>query len=87
MTRPKRLYFIGARDADGRPLEFFGGVPGVREPIPAMDLDESDTAALSEEQWACIESPAGKRLYSGTAPGRSTTPSPPAVTSAPTAES
>jgi hypothetical protein len=52
-----------------------------------MDLDEADTAVLSEEQWACIESPAGKRLYSDKAPGKSNTPSPPAVTSAPTAES
>lgn len=84
-ARPKRLYWIGERDRDGLPLEYFGAMPGVRDPIPAMDLDEAEVAALTEEQWACIESPTGKRLYSAKASG-SNTPNPPAGTSAPIAD-
>ena len=83
MARPKRLWWIGERDAEGRPLEFFGAVPGVREPIPATDLDEAATAALTEEQWACIESPAGKRLYSASKPSTANQPD---ATAAPTAD-
>lgn len=68
--RPNRLYFIGQYDADGRPLEYFGGMPGQYDPIPARDLTPEDVAALTEAQWECIESPTGKRLYQKTEPKR-----------------
>lgn len=68
MERPKRLYFTGHRDAMGVPIEWFGPVPGVRDGIPAKDLDSDETAQLTEAQWEAIESPAGRRLYSGEKP-------------------
>lgn len=68
MAKPKQLFWIGDRDADGRPLEFFGGMPGIYDPIPARDLSEEETAALTEAQLACIDSPTGKRLYRRTEP-------------------
>ena len=68
MSKPKQLFWIGARNADGRPLERFGGFPGVYDPIPARDLTEAETSALTEAQWECINSDAGKRLYSPTKP-------------------
>jgi hypothetical protein len=68
MSKPKQLYWIGDRDADGKPLEFFGGMPGVYDPIPARDLTPDETAGLTEAQWECIDSPAGKRLYRRTEP-------------------
>ena len=83
MSKPKTLVYIGARDATGQPLEWFGGEPGC-EPIPAMDLDADTVAGLSEAQWKKINSEAGKRLYAeGKAP--SSTANPPKDTSAPTA--
>lgn len=72
MARPKTLQFIGPRDANGHPLEWFSGSPGEHEPIPASDLNEADTAALSEAQWTLIDSPAGKRLYAAGKPASST---------------
>lgn len=66
--RPERLYWIGQYDAFGNPLEYFGGVPGERDPIPARDLTPDETAQLTEAQWAAIESDAGRRLYSATKP-------------------
>lgn len=68
MSRPKQLYWIGDRDAAGQPLEYFGGVAGVRDPIPARDLTPEETAELTEAQWECIDSPTGKRLYRRTDP-------------------
>lgn len=68
MSRPKQLYWIGDRDAAGQPLEYFGGVAGVRDPIPARDLTPEETAELTEAQWECIDSPTGKRLYRRTEP-------------------
>lgn len=68
MSKPKQLYWIGPNDANGSPLEHFGGMAGVYEPIPARDLTEDETAALTEAQWECIDSPAGKRLYRRTSP-------------------
>lgn len=68
--KPNRLYWIGSYDADGQPLEYFGGVPGERDPIPARDLTPEDTAQLTEAQWAAIESDTGKRLYQKTEPKR-----------------
>lgn len=75
MSKPKQLYWIGARDHNGQPLEFFGAVAGVREPIPARDLEPDEVAALTEAQWECIESETGKRLYSGSEPSRKPSPS------------
>lgn len=66
--RPDKLYWIGERDQTGQPLEFFGAVPGVREPIPAMDLDAAWLADASEAQWDALDSPAGRRLYRRTEP-------------------
>lgn len=99
--RPKRLFFKGTYDAYGAPLEFFGGVPGEYDPIPARDLGPDDTAALTEAQWDVLESPNGKRLYQKTEPVHhderaaqplsvadkpsSNTPNPPGDTSAPIA--
>lgn len=71
MSKPKQLYWIGDYDADGRPLEYFGGMPGEYEPIPARDLTPEETAALSEAQWNVIDSPTGKRLYRRTDPRES----------------
>lgn len=68
MSKPKELFWIGDRDADGRPLEFFGGMAGVYDPIPARDLTPEETAALTEAQLECINSPAGKRMYRRTEP-------------------
>ena len=84
MSRPKTLVFIGERDADGIPIEWFSAVAGVREGIPASDLDADAVAELSEAQWEAIESATGKRLYAG-GKAPSSTASPPNVTAAPTA--
>jgi hypothetical protein len=66
--RPNRLYFKGQYDSYGAPLEFFGGVPGEYDPIPARDLGPEDTALLTEAQWRVLESENGKRLYQKTEP-------------------
>ena len=68
MSKPKQLFWIGDRDANGDPLEYFGGVAGIRDPIPTRDLTPDETAALTEAQWQCIDSPTGKRLYQTTGP-------------------
>lgn len=84
MARPTTLSYIGPRDANGQPLEWFGAVPGGREAIPAADMDAETVAGLSEAQWEAIESATGKRLYgAGKAP--SSTASQPSGTAAPTA--
>ena len=75
MSKPKQLYWIGDRDAEGKPLEYFGGVAGVRDPIPARDLTPEETAELTEAQWECIDSPTGKRLYRRTEPDQKSSPS------------
>lgn len=67
-NRPSKLYFVGDRDANGQPLEWFGAVPGIREPIPARDLTPDDTAGFSEAQWEALDSPTGRRLYRRTEP-------------------
>ena len=94
-TRPTELYFKGGYDATGQPLEFFGGVPGEYDPIPARDLGPDDTALLTEAQWKVLDSDTGKRLYQKTEPAArssegtassSTTPNPPGATNAPTAD-
>lgn len=66
--RPANLYFKGGYDATGQPLEFFGGVPGEYDPIPARDLGPDDTALLTEAQWKVLDSDTGKRLYQKTEP-------------------
>jgi len=66
--RPTKLYFKGEYDALGQPLEFFGGMPGQYDPIPARDLGPDDTALLTEAQWRVLESDNGKRLYQKTEP-------------------
>lgn len=43
----------------GGPVEFFGGPDG----LPARDLTAAEVAALTDEQRAKLESPAGRRLY------------------------
>lgn len=52
-------------------MEWFGAVAGVREAIPAADLDEEFVATMSEAQWDAINSPTGKRLYRHTDPSTS----------------
>lgn len=94
--RPDKLYFKGEYDATGQPLEFFGGMPGEYDPIPARDLGPDDTALLTEAQWKVLESENGRRLYQKTEPAArqssdadkpsSSTPNRPAGTSAPTAD-
>lgn len=71
MSKPKQLYWIGDRDANGNPLEFFGAVPGLMEAIPAADLDEAWLADATEAQWEALESPTGRRLYRHTDPSKS----------------
>jgi hypothetical protein len=66
--RPTHLSFKGELDAQGHPLEFFGGVPSQYDPIPARDLGPDDTAALTEAQWRVLESDNGKRLYQRSEP-------------------
>lgn len=66
--RPTRLYFKGQYDATGAPLEWFGGMPSIYDPIPARDLGPDDTAALTEAQWKVLESENGRRLYQRTEP-------------------
>lgn len=91
--RPTKLYFKGTYTAEGRPLEWFGGMPGEYDPIPARDLGPEDTAALTEAQWAVLESENGKRLYQKTEPAKhderaAIKPEPaPSSTAAPSAES
>jgi len=46
-NRATRLHFVGPRDHDGRPLEFFAFVP-------ARDLDEGEIASLTDEQYAAM---------------------------------
>lgn len=58
-------FWIGERRPDGQPLEFFGGA----HPVPARDLTADEVEALSPEQAALLESPAGKRLYATSKPG------------------
>lgn len=83
MSRPKTLKYIGPKDRDGRPQEWFGATTEY-EAIPARDLDADDTAALTEAQWQVLESENGKRLY-GAGEKPSSTANPPKDTSAPTA--
>lgn len=71
-NRPKNLYWVGERDANGQPLEYFGVGPGGREPIPAMDLGPDETAQLTEAQWEALDSPTGRRLYRRTEPDAKT---------------
>lgn len=66
-SRPKTLKFIGPRDANGAPLEWFGA-NAERDGIPASDMDEAAVSELTGAQWKAIESEAGQRLY---APGKS----------------
>lgn len=66
--RPTKLYFKGTYSAAGTPLEWFGGMPGEYDPIPARDLGPEDTALLTEAQWKVLESPNGQRLYQKTEP-------------------
>lgn len=66
--RPTHLYFNGGYDATGQPLEFFGGMPGEYDPIPARDLGPDDTALLTGVQWKVLDSDTGKRLYHRTEP-------------------
>lgn len=80
MSKPKQVYWIGERNAEGQPLEFFGGVAGVRDPIPARDLSPDETAELTEAQWECINSPTGKRLYSSNPKAGSTSTAVPSAT-------
>lgn len=86
MSKPKQLFWIGARDANGDPLEYFGGVAGVRDPIPARDLTPEETAELTEAQWECIDSPTGKRLYRRTEPEQKPASSKSVNTDAPNAD-
>lgn len=44
MARASKLHFVGQRDQDGRPLEYFAFVP-------ARDLDEAEIASLTDEQY------------------------------------
>jgi hypothetical protein len=84
MSRPTTLTWIGARNANGQPLEWFAGEPGC-ESIPAMDMDAETVAGLTEAQWTKIESPAGQRLYAGGKASVSTA-SRPSGTSVPAAD-
>lgn len=59
MTKPDALQFIGPKDANGQPLEWFGGAT----PIPARDLTAEDLAGFGAAEWALLDSPTGKRLY------------------------
>ncbi len=68
--RPKNLYFKGEYDSTGQPLEWFGGMPSIYDPIPARDLGPDDTALLTEAQWKVLESENGKRLYQKTEPAQ-----------------
>lgn len=45
--RATSLKFVGQRDHDGRPLEYFAFVP-------ARDLDGGDIASLTDEQYEAI---------------------------------
>ena len=80
MSKPKQLYWIGERGSDGKALEWFGGVAGVRDPIPARDLSPDETAELTEAQWECINSTTGKRLYSASPKAASTSTAVPSAT-------
>lgn len=79
--KPKRLFYTGGHDAEGRPLEWFAA--GVRgEGIPARDLDEADIAQLSDETIALITSAragGAKPLYQVTEPRSRDDEAPPAV--------
>jgi len=58
VKRPGTLYFKGKKGPDGRPLEYFAGVP-------ARTLHGRDIARLTDEQIAEITAPgpSGKALY------------------------
>lgn len=43
--------FVGNRDDQGRPLEYFAG-------IPARDLTADDVAVLTDDQYATVEASA-----------------------------
>jgi|APGre2960657404_1045060.scaffolds.fasta_scaffold179164_2 hypothetical protein len=53
MMRTSPWRFVGARDAQGQPAEWYVG-------IPARDLTADDVANLSEEQYAVV---AASALY------------------------
>lgn len=58
MAKGARIW-IGDRLPDGQPVEFFGGA----HPLPARDMSAEEVEALTPEQAALLESPAGQRLY------------------------
>lgn len=74
-TRAKALHFVGQRDHDGRPLEYFAFVP-------ARDLDEAEIASLTDEQYDAITGGASP-LYAADRPvaaaGRGPALAPPAA--------
>ncbi len=57
--RPKALFYVGQTNAEGRPTEYFPGVP-------ARDLDEADIASLSDGQ---VAEAAASSLYQKSKPG------------------
>ena len=60
MARASKLHFVGQRDHDGRPLEYFAFVP-------ARDLDEGDIASLTDEQYDAMTGGASP-LYAAAKP-------------------
>lgn len=47
MARASKLHFVGQRDQDGRPLEYFAFVP-------ARDLEEDEIASLTDDQYEAM---------------------------------
>ncbi len=67
MTMPQeradKLFFTGEFDANGQPLTYFAAVP-------ARDLDETDIAALTDDQYRDVTA---SKLYQKSRPsGRDT---------------
>ncbi len=73
--RADKLFFTGEFDANGQPLTYFAAVP-------ARDLDESDIAALTDDQYRDVTA---SKLYQKSKPsGREAEA--PAVKAEPAAE-